>query len=274
MDNSKNIIGWYFLVLGLLIFSPSLFLNSMALNLGSRSLIKTVPHPLNRTLTLSKLHKFCNSKYSLRRLSQMSDNRDDPIQSVIICGPSGVGKGTLINKLLTDFPQRYALSVSHTSRAPRPGEINGVHYHFVDKEFMMNDIKNGPWKYLENAEVHGNLYGTREDAVRNIHQTGKICILDLDTCGVRQLKASKFPVYLVFVAPPSMRELETRLRGRGTEREEQIQTRVKNAQKEIEFGMEPGNVDVILTNDNFEEAYTRLVKQLDEWFPQISSGSK
>jgi guanylate kinase len=229
-----------------------------------------------RTAHLNNIFHIFNKglyrKHTCRNFSAMSTtSTEDAIKSVIICGPSGVGKGTIITKLLQDFPTRYALSVSHTSRSPRPGETNGMHYHFVDREFMKNDIQNGPWKYLEHAEVHGNLYGTREDAVRSIHEAGKVCVLDLDTSGVKQLKESKFPVRLVFIAPPSMRELETRLRGRGTEKEEQIQTRVRNAQKEVDFGLEPGNFDVVLVNDNLDKAYSALVKQLDDWFPAARS---
>jgi guanylate kinase len=197
-----------------------------------------------------------------------------PIQSVIICGPSGVGKGSLISMLLQQHPQRYALSVSHTSRPPRNGEVDGVHYHFVSKEQLLKDIAHGQWKYLENAEVHGNVYGTREDDVLSIHSQGMVCVLDVDTRGVRQLKRSGFPLRSIFIAPPSIEVLEARLRGRGTEREEQIATRTANAKEELKFGLESGQFDRVIVNDNLKDAYQRLLEQLEIWFPVNNANNK
>ncbi len=188
----------------------------------------------------------------------------------MICGPSGVGKGTLISKLLQYSPNKLGLSVSRTSRKPREGEINGVHYHFVSKDELEHDITNGSIKYIEHAKVHGNIYGTRFDAVQSVQDSGRICLLDVDVCGVKQLRTNSFEAKYVFVTPPSIADLETRLRGRGTENEEQIRIRLANAQEEIEYGLNPGNFDYVLVNSNVEESFGVLVGLLRIWFPDTN----
>jgi guanylate kinase len=191
-------------------------------------------------------------------------------KSLVICGPSGVGKGTLIKKLLESYPAQFALSVSHTTRKARTGEQDGVHYHFVDKKFMLEDIKSGPFKYLEHAQVHSNLYGTREDAVRKIHDSGKVCVLDVDTEGVRQLTKNNFQAKYVFIAPASLEVLEKRLRHRGTETEDQIQIRLKNARGEIEFGNNSKIFDAVVVNEHVSESFMVLVRHMSKWFPDLS----
>ena len=96
----------------------------------------------------------------------------EPPQPVVICGPSGVGKGTLIGKLMKDFPDKFGFSVSHTTRNPRVKEIDGVHYHFASRAVMAQEIEDG--KFLESAEVHGNLYGTSWAAVEAVADAGKV----------------------------------------------------------------------------------------------------
>ena len=189
------------------------------------------------------------------------------VKSLVICGPSGVGKGTTIGKLLSNHPTKFGLSVSRTSRKPREGEIDGVHYHFVDKETILQDIKFGKFKYIEHAEVHSNIYGTREDAVTSIHDAGKVCILDVDTEGVRQMKKNMFSAKYIFMTPLSIDVLEERLRNRGTETEAQIQLRLKNAKGEIEYGKTVGLFDEILVNDKVDETYNKLVDLIRLWFP-------
>jgi len=197
----------------------------------------------------------------------LTDGLESSIQSVVICGPSGVGKGTLITKLLQEYPNSIALSVSHTSRKPRPGEINGVHYHFVDKEVLQEDMKTGKYRYLETAEVHGNLYGTREDAVHTIHADHKVCLLDVDTKGVTSLKRLQFPMKSIFIAPPSLASLEARLLTRNTESAEVIALRIHNAQQELEYGRAPNQFDKLLENDELDHTYSELLSTLRDWFP-------
>ncbi|KAK4281870.1 hypothetical protein QN277_013316 [Acacia crassicarpa] len=184
----------------------------------------------------------------------------NPPNPVVITGPSGVGKGTLISMLMKEFPSMFGFSVSHTTRAPRGMEKDGVHYHFTEKSAMEKEIKDG--KFLEFASVHGNLYGTSVEAVELVADSGKRCILDIDVQGAKSVRASSLEAIFIFVCPPSMEELQKRLRDRGTETEEQIVKRLRNAEAEIEKGRSPGLFDFILYNDNLEECYERLKKLL------------
>lgn len=219
-----------------------------------------------RILTHS-LRTYHRSSTACRESSTFPHDLNQSIKSVLICGPSGVGKGTLINKLLANYPSTCGLSVSHTSRPARAGEINGTHYHFTTRQLFEEDISSGPFRYIETAEVHGNLYGTREDAIYAVHNHGKICILDLDTKGAEKLRSLGFPMHSVFIRPPSTADLEKRLRGRGTEKEEQIQLRVANAVKEMEYGLTTGHFEFVLLNDELDKAYSELVTQCKLWFP-------
>ncbi|KAL9398386.1 hypothetical protein Peur_007347 [Populus x canadensis] len=179
---------------------------------------------------------------------------------VVISGPSGVGKGTLISMLMKEFPSMFGFSVSHTTRAPRCMEKDGVHYHFTERSIMEKDIKDG--KFLEYASVHGNLYGTSVEAVEVVTDAGKRCILDIDVQGARSVKASSLEAIFIFICPPSMEELEKRLRSRGTETEEQILKRLRNAKTEMEQGHSSGIFEHILYNDNLDECYESLKKLL------------
>ncbi|XP_047323196.1 guanylate kinase 1-like isoform X2 [Impatiens glandulifera] len=179
---------------------------------------------------------------------------------IVISGPSGVGKGTLISKLMNDFPSMFGFSVSHTTRAPRNYESDGVHYHFTDRNTMEQDIKDG--KFLEFASVHGNLYGTSIEAVEVVTDEGKRCILDIDVQGARSVRASSLEAIFIFICPPSFQELEKRLRERGTETEEQIEKRLLNAKKELEQGQSTGLFDHVLINDDLDNCYEQLKKLL------------
>jgi guanylate kinase len=131
-----------------------------------------------------------------------------------VCGPSGVGKSTLIARLRAEYPDDFGFSVSHTTRAPRPGEEDGVAYFFTSKPEMEAGIAAG--RFLEHAHVHGNLYGTSFDAIERVARAGRVCILDIDVQGVASCRRAGFPIgKYIFVAPPDTAVLETRLRGRG-----------------------------------------------------------
>ncbi|OIW11453.1 hypothetical protein TanjilG_26819 [Lupinus angustifolius] len=187
----------------------------------------------------------------------VTGNAEKPI---VISGPSGVGKGTLISMLMKEFPSMFGFSVSHTTRAPRNMEKDGVHYHFTEKCLMEKEIKDG--KFLEFASVHGNLYGTSVEAVEVVADAGKRCILDIDVQGARSVRASSLEAIFIFICPPSMEDLEKRLRGRGTETEEQVLKRLRNAEAEIKEGKSSKIFDFILYNDNLEECYEKLKKLL------------
>ncbi|KAL9373761.1 hypothetical protein Peur_033381 [Populus x canadensis] len=186
--------------------------------------------------------------------------RGDAEKPVVISGPSGVGKGTLISMLMKEFPSMFGFSVSHTTRAPRGMEKDGVHYHFTQQSIMEKEIKDG--KFVEYASVHGNLYGTSIEAVEVVTDAGKRCILDIDVQGARSVSASSLEAILIFICPPSMEELETRLRSRRTETEEQILKRLQNAEVEMEQGKSSGIFDHILYNDNLDDCYESLKKLL------------
>lgn len=175
---------------------------------------------------------------------------------LVLCGPSGSGKSSLLRHLFEEFPDRFGFSVSHTTRSPRPGEQNGRHYHFTTKEEMEHAIARG--EFLESAVFSNNMYGTSLAAVQAVCDSGKVCVLDIDVQGVKQIRQTDLDPILVFVKPPSIADLEKRLRGRGTETEDSLQRRLDVARQEIVYGETPGNFHLVLLNDNLEKAYSRL----------------
>lgn len=176
--------------------------------------------------------------------------------ALVIVGPSGVGKGTLIQQLMAGREDSFGFSCSHTTRKPRQGEENGVHYHFTTKEEFEAGIDHG--EFLEYARVHDNIYGTSFQAVKAVSSSGKCCILDIDVQGARQVRKSDLRALIVFIAPPSFAELENRLRSRGTETEDQIQIRSKNSKIEMESLEESNLYDAVLVNDDFASCFEQL----------------
>ncbi|PNW80088.1 hypothetical protein CHLRE_08g377350v5 [Chlamydomonas reinhardtii] len=196
---------------------------------------------------------------------------DDQVANIrgmlVVCGPSGVGKGTLIGRLMAEHGDKFGFSVSHTTRGPRPGEQDGVHYHFTDMASMTSEVESG--MFLEHAAVHGNMYGTSLAAVAAVGRGGRVAVLDIDVQGASRIKASRAAakaVY-VFVDPPSMQELEARLRGRGTETEDKVQLRLKNSTAEIERSHEPGFFDARIVNDDLDAAYHRFKLTIERLLP-------
>jgi len=176
-------------------------------------------------------------------------------RALVIVGPSGVGKGTLI-KRLRDGNDKFGFSTSHTTRQPRPGEKHGEHYFFTTKEQFAADIAED--KFLEYAEVHGNIYGTSRMGVERVLDTGRVCILDVDVQGARALRRSGLVGIFVFITPPSLEDLARRLAGRGTETPEQIHLRMSNAKGEINTLNEKGLYDYLIINDDLEAATEKL----------------
>ncbi len=147
----------------------------------------------------------------------------------VVTGPSGAGKGTVLKKVMAATDHLY-FSISATTRAPRPGEIHGVHYHFITRESFAQLIREE--RLLEHAEYVGNFYGTPLDPVLEHLAQGDDVILEIEIQGAKQVKARYPEAALVFIAPPSFDELERRLRGRGTETEETILRRMDTARRE------------------------------------------
>ena len=113
-----------------------------------------------------------------RSRSALAQSAPPDQRPVVVCGPSGVGKGTLLNRLMAEHPESFGFSVSHTTRQPRAGEVDGVHYHFVKKEDMEAAITRG--EFIEYARVHSNMYGTSVKGVEDVRAAGKTCLLDID----------------------------------------------------------------------------------------------
>jgi guanylate kinase len=147
--------------------------------------------PRLRLISLLYLLFLPTSVHPIPFLSQKTMSQ--PLKPVVICGPSGVGKGTLIEMLMKRFPDgQLGFSVSHTTRPPREGEQDGVHYNFTTVEQIKKDIEEG--KFIEYAEVHGKYYGTSIAAVESVQASGKICILDIDVQGAEKVKKSHLKV--------------------------------------------------------------------------------
>ena len=167
---------------------------------------------------------------------------------IVLTGPSGVGKGTLVRSLLQSHPELY-LSVSVTTRSPRPGEINAKHYYFVSREQF--DMMIAQEQLLEWAQFAGNCYGTPRQQVEEKIQQGKSVLLEIELEGARQIRTSFPQAMRIFILPPSMQELEQRLRGRGQDSEEAIARRLLRDEEEINAA---GEFDFKIVNDNFETA--------------------
>ncbi len=171
----------------------------------------------------------------------------------IVCGPSGVGKSTLCERLLSEF-STLDLSISFTTRAPRGSEQNGVDYHFVSIETFENMIEQGA--FAEYAKVHRNYYGTAHSTVSDALQAGRDVLFDIDYQGAQQLrKAFGRRAYSTLLLPPSMRVLERRLRARQTDSPEVIEGRLKAARHEI---AQFADFDFGLVNNDLEETYLRF----------------
>ena len=180
----------------------------------------------------------------------------------VISGFSGVGKGTLVKKLLEKYPDIYALSVSATTRAPRPGEEDGREYFFITRRAFKGLIRRG--KLYEHAEYNGNFYGTPVEPVDRMLSEGKNVILEIEVQGGLQIK-ERFPdTFLLFVVPPDAETLKKRLTGRGTETEEQIRGRLKRA---VEEALVIPDYDDILVNGDLETA-------VEEMHRMISGGAR
>ncbi|KAK0106911.1 hypothetical protein ONS95_003628 [Cadophora gregata] len=175
---------------------------------------------------------------------------------IIISGPSGVGKGTLYKLLLDRHPSQFATSISHTTRDPRPGEKRDVDYYYTDMATFEKMIAEEG--FVEHAKFGGNRYGTSKKMIGELTEGGRVVVLDIEMEGVKQIKSSSLSARYVFIAPPSMEILESRLRNRGTEKEDSIQKRLAQAKNELEYSRVEGVHDLIIVNDDLEEAYKKL----------------
>lgn len=175
---------------------------------------------------------------------------------IVLTGPSGVGKGTLMRSLLQRHPELY-FSISVTTRSPRPGEINGKHYYFTSRDEFERMVVNGD--LLEWAEFAGNGYGTPRRPVEQHIQQGEWVVLEIELQGARQIRQT-FPEALqLFILPPSLAELELRLRGRGQDSDEAIARRLNRAKAEIAAASE---FDIQIVNDDLDKALEKIENAL------------
>ncbi|KAJ8337398.1 hypothetical protein SKAU_G00386180 [Synaphobranchus kaupii] len=209
---------------------------------------------------------------------------------VVLTGPSGAGKSTLLKMLMKEYEGVFGFSVSHTTRDPRPGEENGKDYHYVTREKMSEGISNGD--FIENGGV---LLGTCTEqgayrkpcfkrgprrlvfskaSVEDVQAKNLICILDVDIQGVKNIKKTDLNPIYVSIQPPSMETLEQRLRDRKTETEDSLQKRLETAQLDMELSKEPGIFDLVIINDNLEDAYGKLKEVLLEEIAKVQEANK
>jgi guanylate kinase len=176
---------------------------------------------------------------------------------IVISGPSGVGKGTLCQMLLDAHPKTFATTVSHTTRKPRPGEIEDVTYFYVTSTQFSSLISQNA--FVEHTFFGGNYYGTSKQTIIDQMAKGLVVVLDIEIDGVKQMKSlSTIDARYVFIKPPSFETLEERLRNRGTESEKSIEDRLARARVELEYAETKGAFDVIIVNDDLKSAYEEL----------------
>jgi guanylate kinase len=196
-----------------------------------------------------------------------------PGRIVVISGPSGVGKTTVCNAILSH--PRFTRVVTATSRSPRPGEQDGTDYRFLSEERFLEGIRRGD--FLETARVHGNLYGTPRTDVEEGIREGKLVVLNIDVQGARQVReaaaARRLPLTTIFLMPPNLEELRRRLEGRGTEDPETFRRRIETAVQEME---ERSLYDHEVVNDGVEGAARRIIAAVedDEARGMISRGNE
>lgn len=171
----------------------------------------------------------------------------------IVAAPSGAGKTSLVKELLA-ADAGIQLSISYTTRAPRPGEINGLHYHFVSRENFGQMLERGD--FLESAEVYGNFYGTSQPWIEASRKTGKDILLEIDWQGAAQVRRLIPEAIGIFVLPPSLEALRQRLTGRGQDAEEVIRRRIAAAREDISH---VGEFDYVIINDDFNIALQDLL---------------
>ena len=174
----------------------------------------------------------------------------------VITGPSGVGKGSLVKELLHRHPYVW-LSISATTRAPRLGEIDGEHYFFLEKDLFAAKIDSGG--LLEWAEFAGNYYGTPREPVEKKLQEGRQVLLEIELEGARQVRKSFREAFQIFLAPPSEEELERRIRGRATDSEKAIKSRLARGREEL---LAQSEFDAVVINDDLNSAVLEVEKRM------------
>ncbi len=178
---------------------------------------------------------------------------------IVLSGPSGVGKGTILKEFMKDPELKLAFSVSMTTREKRPGEVEGVNYFYVTKERFEQAKQNG--ELLECAEFVGNCYGTPLYEVERLRNEGKNVLLEIEVQGAKQVVEKVPDALTIFIVPPSMEELEKRIRGRGTESEEVIASRLNKAKGELQLA---DQYQYVICNDDVQKAANQITTIIKE----------
>ncbi|TRZ02789.1 hypothetical protein DNTS_028826, partial [Danionella cerebrum] len=203
---------------------------------------------------------------------------------VVLSGPSGAGKSTLLKRLMKEYEGVFGFSVSRLNCLPMLlgatllpvadvlSSVTSEDYHFVSREKMQEGIDND--EFIENAEFSGNMYGTSKSSIEDVQAQNLICILDVDIQGVKNIKKTDLNPIYISIQPPSMEILEKRLRDRQTETEDSLQKRLEAARIDMELSKEPGVFDLVIINDDLEEAYENLKSVLIEEIQKVQNAKK
>lgn len=191
--------------------------------------------------------------------SKKVKNIKKPGKLIVISGPSGAGKTTLIRKLMQKIPT-LTFSVSATTRPIREGEIDSVNYFFVSSEEFNDLIRNDA--FIEWAKVHGNLYGTLKRHVKELREKRGNIVLDIDEQGANQIKKKKIPALFIYILPPSLEELEKRLKERDTEHMKEMTRRLQSAKEQI---TSKGFYDYVIINDDIKKVVKKLKKIIENY---------
>eukprot|EP00485_Elphidium_margaritaceum_P001804 CAMPEP_0202695030 /NCGR_PEP_ID=MMETSP1385-20130828/8731_1 /ASSEMBLY_ACC=CAM_ASM_000861 /TAXON_ID=933848 /ORGANISM="Elphidium margaritaceum" /LENGTH=603 /DNA_ID=CAMNT_0049350987 /DNA_START=26 /DNA_END=1834 /DNA_ORIENTATION=+ len=215
----------------------SAFLTFVALSANNPHQTTTVTAFAPHSEIEKRLHSLAKQRYEQRKQARKQQQQQTEAQKykpTVVVGPSGVGKGTLLTALKQHYADRFAVAVSHTTRQPRKGESHGVHYFFVSKQEFEADLKEK--KFVESANIYGNLYGTSKQAVKDVMHAKKICLLEIDIAGANNIKQSSIDAnYLFITVKGEQNTCQQRIESRGTETKEQVAKRVQTAIKEFEF---------------------------------------
>eukprot|EP01083_Nonionella_stella_P271114 918421_1 len=220
------------------------------------------PHTSFETM----VHKEAKQRYLERRKARQNKTTCDKYKPTVVVGPSGVGKGTLLQILKDEYPDRFAVAVSHTTRKPRDGEIDGVHYNFVDKERFENEIQED--QFIEYARIYGNIYGTSKQAVKDVIEQKKICLLEIDYVGAKLIKESAIDANYLFVTVEGEHEAcLQRLERRGSETDLQIAKRVETSQIEFDFFKNNREFfDASISNDDLTQSGKEIIQLFKKWY--------
>lgn len=186
---------------------------------------------------------------------------------IVLCSLPGADKETLVKRLREHYPKVFACPIPHTTRNPRQGEENGVHYHFVSLVDMQEGIDKG--KFADVTKAHTAYYGVSFDALKEVRSKNRVAILEVSINAVKELKESHLECKFLFISPQSVEEMVKKIRNKGTETEEKLIARTKIAKEEFEYANTEGVMDAIVKHKDNSTTFERAVKVLQGWFADL-----